>query len=77
MDHATELSNGAEVIARHSYYGSPVWLGYEDPATGRRSVSMLFNFATANHGTVSDEVGLANLEMMFKNSFSWSLGLHD
>lgn len=77
MDHATELANGAEVIARHSYYGSPVWLGYEDPATGRRSVSMVFNFATANHGTVSDELGLANLEMMFKNSFSWSLGLHD
>jgi hypothetical protein len=77
MDWTTQIDNGAEVLASHSHYGTPVWLAYEDPATGRRSVSMLFNFATANHGTVSDEVGLANLEMMFKNSFSWSLGLHD
>ena len=77
MDWTTEIDNGAEVIARHSHFGTPVWLAYEDPATGRRAVSMLFNFATANHGTVSDEEGLANLEMMFKNSFSWSLGLHD
>lgn len=77
MDWTTEIDNGAEVIARHSHYGTPVWLAYEDPETGRRAVSMLFNFATANHGTVSDERGLNNLEKMFKNSFSWSLGLHD
>ncbi len=77
MDWTTEIDNGAEVIARHSTYGTPVWLAYEDPETGRRAVSMVFNFATANHGTVSDEAGLNNLEKMFKNSFSWSLGLHD
>ncbi len=75
MDHVAAWT-GTTVLATNSAYGtsSPVWSVYEDTGNGSRAVALETSIFMTNHAQVS-AAAETELEIIFKNSVSWLLGL--
>ena len=75
MDEVTAWA-GTTVLAYNSAYGSsnPAWSAYEDSLNGSRAISLQTSIYMSNHNQVSTAAE-AELEIIFKNSLTWLLGL--
>jgi hypothetical protein len=74
MDEATQAVPAAQVLATHGTFGTPVFLAWEGPFTGRRQATLLTSVYNANHGSPGS-LARVNAEIVFKNTVTWLLRL--
>ena len=74
IDITTIWGNGEAVLATRGSSSRPVWVAYEDTASGARQASYLGNIDTCNH-VILNSSARAESEALFQNTVEWLLEL--
>ncbi len=73
MDRTSTIGVGEVVLGSHSG-GYPMWLVWEDSASGVRASTLVAGLHSANEGHIGGDAE-AQIEIIFKNTVSWLLDM--